>query len=114
MVLLQMAAEPPVMDALEILQPLVDVVSPLLVKLSVFVGGLFGLYLILILIRVYYERKKVKLLHDIKYDLDRLNMHYNIGFSSQQKGIFKRIILSIRKKLERNPTNFTLKTKHKK
>jgi len=74
------------------LQPVIDSIQPFLVKLSFFVGGIFGLYLILILARVYYERKSVKILKDIRYDLDRLNMHYGLSCSHNNKGFFRRII----------------------
>ena len=81
-------------------------VQPFFKRLSLFVGGIFGLYLILILVRVYYERRKVKLLQAIRYDLDRLNMHYEIGYSTQKKGWFRKAFRSVKsraqeKKVER-------------
>tara|TARA_Y100000031_G_scaffold141356_1_gene169835 strand:+ start:200 stop:661 length:462 start_codon:yes stop_codon:yes gene_type:complete len=79
-------------DLIPELQPLVDTIQPLLKRLSLLVGGLFGLYLILILARVYYERKKVKLLEAIRYDLDRWNMHNGVISSKQRKGVFKSMI----------------------
>lgn len=72
------------------LQPLVDTIQPFLKKVSVLVGGIFGLYLILILLRVHYERRSIKLLKDIRYDLDQLNMHYEISHSRESNGIFRR------------------------
>tara|TARA_Y100000310_G_C20098467_1_gene541587 strand:- start:30 stop:497 length:468 start_codon:yes stop_codon:yes gene_type:complete len=75
----------------DILKPVFDTIQPFLRKLSFLVGGIFGLYLILILARVHYERKKVKLLEAIRYDLDRWNMHHGVTSSRQRKGIFKRI-----------------------
>ena len=59
---------------LDALQPIVDLVQPALLKLSVLVGGIFGLYLLLLFFRVHYERKKVRILQDIRYDLDKLNI----------------------------------------
>ena len=85
-------------DLVPELQPLIDTVQPVLRKLSLLVGGLFGLYLILILARVHYERKKVKLLQAIRYDLDKWNMHHGVTSSKQRKGWFKRIIRSFKNK----------------
>jgi|ETN02SMinimDraft_4_1059925.scaffolds.fasta_scaffold164662_2 hypothetical protein len=67
------------------LEPLIEIIRPLVVKVSFLIGGIFGAYLILILVRVYYEHKKVLLLEDIKYDLDRLNIHYGLRHSGQKK-----------------------------
>ena len=89
------ASLPPV-DVLSVFQPAVDVIQPLLVKISLLVGGLFGIYVILLLARVYYERKKVNILEDIRYDLDHLNMYYNIGYSAARKGIFSQLIYNIK------------------
>ncbi len=85
-------------DLVPELQPIIDTVQPLLRKLSLLVGGLFGLYLILILARVYYERKKVKLLEAIRYDLDKWNMHHNVLSSKQRKGWIRRMIQLFRNK----------------
>ncbi|MEW5896237.1 MAG: hypothetical protein AB1668_00965 [Nanoarchaeota archaeon] len=73
------------------LQPLIETIQPLIMKISVLVGGIFGLYLILSLLRVYYEAKKVKLLQAIRYDLDQLNEHYNLPHSKTRAGFFRRI-----------------------
>jgi len=80
------------MELIPELQSVLDTVSPFLRQLSFFVGGIFGLYLILIIARVYYERKTVKILKDIRYDLDRLNMHYGLSCSQHKKGWFRRMI----------------------
>ena len=74
------------------LQPLVDLIQPLILKASILVGGIFGLYLILITIRIYYERKKVKLLYDIRYDLDQMNISQGVTSSRQKKSIFRKIM----------------------
>ena len=84
-----MAGEELLLDAL---QPIVDLVQPALLKLSVLVGGIFGLYLLLLFFRVHYERKKVRILQDIRYDLDKLNIHFDISTSIQRKTRFKRIV----------------------
>ena len=71
--------------------PLIDIVRPLFVKLSFVVGGIFGAYIILIIIRVYYERKTVKLLKAIKFNLDESNKFHGIRYSSQRTGFFQKI-----------------------
>ena len=97
---------------------LYEVVRPFLLKLSFLVGGIFGLYLILILVRVYYERRKVKLLQAIRYDLDRLNMHHGVSYSRERKGFFMKMFSELRekrrsKKVERGFRKLERK-KHKK
>tara|TARA_Y100000310_G_C20595428_1_gene770257 strand:+ start:272 stop:610 length:339 start_codon:yes stop_codon:yes gene_type:complete len=67
------------------------IIQPLFKRLSVLVGGIFGLYFILIVFRVYYEKKKVRLLKDIRYDLDRLNMSKGLSYSRTRKTIKKRL-----------------------
>lgn len=77
------------------LQPLIDTIQPLMVKLSLFAGGLIALYIIFILIRLYYEYKVVRLLKDIRYDLDQLNMHHGISYSKVGRGFLRRAFWSI-------------------
>ncbi|MBU0470006.1 MAG: hypothetical protein KKA62_02310 [Nanoarchaeota archaeon] len=78
------------------LEPLVEVIQPLFTKLSFVVGGIFGLYAILIVIRVYYERKSIKILRDIRYNLDQLNKHYGLRYSKTKKGPIMNYINSLR------------------
>lgn len=72
------------------LTPLIETVKPLLGIISAIVGGLFGLYLIYIIMRLYYERKRTVLLRDIRFDLEYLNQHFNLPYS--QEKISKKII----------------------
>ncbi len=73
------------------LQPLVETIRPVILQLSVILGGIFGLYLILILVRIYYERKNLKVLQAIRYDFDHLNEHYHIPSSRERVGWFRRL-----------------------
>ena len=73
------------------LQPLMEALQPFLQKLSLIVGGIFGLYVILILVRIYYDRKTLKILQGIRYDLDHLNRHYNLPTCQDKRGIWKRL-----------------------
>ena len=75
-----------------VLQPAIELVQPILMKLSVLVGGIFGLYLILIFVRIHYERKKVKLLQDIKYNLDQSNKKHNVPYSKIRKRWWKKLL----------------------
>ena len=74
-----------------LINPLVDSLKPVMGTISALVGGLFGLYLIFIIARLYYERKKVVLLKGIRFDLDYLNQHFNLPYS-RERGIKHKII----------------------
>ncbi len=74
-------------------QPLLEVVRPLIVKASLLVGGIFGIYIILILVRIHYERRNMKLLQQIRYDLDQQNYHYGIPSSQEKRGFWHRLIV---------------------
>ncbi len=78
-------------DTSSLLNPVIEAVKPVMGIVSALVGGLFGLYLIFIISRLYYEHKKVKLMKDIKFDLDYLNQHFGLPYS-QEKGIRKKIM----------------------
>jgi hypothetical protein len=68
-----------------------DLVQPFMGKISLMVGGLFGLYLIFIIARLYFEHKKVKLLYEIRYNLDKLNIYHGIKSSRERKHFVGRI-----------------------
>src|SRR3990167_5976935 len=70
---------------------LINALQPILQKISLLVGGIFGLYVILAIMQVYRERKKVKLLQDIRNDLDLLTKHFGVKHSHEKRGIFRRI-----------------------
>jgi hypothetical protein len=72
------------------LQPVLDITLPVFQKINLVIGGVFGIYLILLLARVHYERKKVRILQDIRYDLDQLNMSKGVTYSRQRHGVFRR------------------------
>jgi hypothetical protein len=57
-----------------LLAPFFGDIQNLLNMLQFFVGGLFGLYLILVIIRLYEVRKLKKTLKAITYQLDHLNI----------------------------------------
>jgi len=84
-------------ETLEIFQPLVDVFRPFFLSLSVVMGGIFGLYIILILIRVHYERKKVKILLDIRYNLDKQNLAKGLSYSRERRRFRNKLIAKIKK-----------------
>jgi hypothetical protein len=94
---LEQAALQSAPGVIEGIQPLVELVQPVFAKASILVGGIFGIYLLLLIARVHYERKKVKILQDIRYDLDKLNMSKGIKSSRQKKGFFGKIIEKLRK-----------------
>jgi len=79
-------------DSVDLIQPLIDLFQPIFVKASLVVGGIFGVYLLLLIARVHYEKKKVRILKDIRFDLDQLNMYHGIKTSKQKRGFFGKII----------------------
>ena len=86
-----MASQTLPIDTSQLLNPIIEAVKPVMGIISALVGGLFGLYLLFILSRLYYEHKKVKLLKDMRYDLDYLNQHFGLPYS-KEKGIRKKIM----------------------
>ncbi len=85
------------LDITSLIQPLIDSIGPLIIKLGVFVGGVGLLYLVLILIRVYYEREKVQLLKDIRYNQVQMNKHYGVKYTIKKKGLIKRFFYFFRR-----------------
>ena len=73
-----------------IIETLAEGIGPALVKLGVFLGGVGLLYLILILVRVYYEREKVHLLKDIRYNQMQLNKHYGVRYTMHKPNLLIR------------------------
>jgi len=75
---------------IELLDPILQTFQPLFVKVTLIFGGLFGLYIFVMIINVYYQRQKVKILKDIRYDLDQVNFHQGIKTSHyNKKGVSK-------------------------
>lgn len=111
----QLAAEqfasqtPP--EALSLFQPIIDTIKPIIGIASAVLGGLFGLYLIFVLSRLYFERRKVRLLKDIRYDLDYLNQHFNLPYSGQKK--FRKKIIPLKKWKEQEKVKEKNKEKKK-
>ena len=70
--------------------------QPYITVVEYIIGGIFGLYFLLLLTRIYYERKKVNLLKDIRFDLDQLNQYYKVPHSAHRKGFFGRLWAKIR------------------
>lgn len=89
----------------DVFKPLADLIQPVFTKINVVVGGLFGLYIILILIRIYYERKKLKVLQDIRFDIDQQNHHYHLPTSRSRRGPLQQFFASLSsKRLSRKQT----------
>ena len=80
----------------ELTQPLQESFQPLIDIAKYILGGIFGLYFLLLLTRIYYERKKVNLLKDIRFDLDHLNKHFDVPHSAHRKGFFGRLWAKLR------------------
>ena len=76
----------------EFFQGIVNTVTPLITKLSLLVGGLFGIYLLLLIVRVYYERKNLKLLQDIRFLLDQQNKQLHLPTSHARRPWIARLL----------------------
>jgi hypothetical protein len=74
-----------------LLEPFAELIQPIVGQLSVIIGGVFGLYLILILIRIYYERKKVSLLKRIHDDMHYLRMQ-TVGELPKKQSLLHRTL----------------------
>ncbi len=68
-----------------------DALQPLIEKVGIFLGGVFSLYFILTLIQILNERKKIRLLKDIRNDVDLLTKHFGVKHSHDKRNIFRRI-----------------------
>lgn len=85
----------PVVSQDDPLYPFLQTVTPIIRKVSLVMGGIFGLYMVLILVRIYYERKHVRLLQDIRYDLDQINRKFHLPTSHSQRTGWERIMDAI-------------------
>jgi hypothetical protein len=84
-------------------ETLIDLLRPFFMKLSVVMGGIFGIYAVLLFARIHYERKKVFLLKDIRFDLDQLNKHYKLQFSKERPTLWRRVVRMLNSKpIEKN------------
>lgn len=79
-----------VLDGSGLIDSFIQAIGPFFIKLSVVLGGVGLLYLILILVRVYYEREKVQLLKDIRYNQIQINKHYGVRYTMKKKSWIKR------------------------
>ena len=70
---------------------LTNALQPILEKVSLLVGGIFGIYVILAIMQVYRERKKVKLLQDIRNDLDLLTQHFGVKHVHPKRNLWQRL-----------------------
>jgi len=88
--------------------PLINIVNPFVGKVIILLGGIVGVYIIILIFRLNYERKKYKLLKHILYDLDQLNIHYGIKTSRENKGMIHKLIRKIIRKVKKeNKDNHT-------
>ena len=89
-----LAAEPLPVDLPEMGLPsnfLTDALQPIIEKIIFLAGGIFGIYVILTLLQIQRERKKIRLFQDIRNDLDLLTKHFGVKHAHEKRGIFRRI-----------------------
>ena len=95
-------------------QPIIGTLQVLLDKINVLVGGIFGLYLIFILFRIHHERRKVKLLKSILYNLDQLNKYHNLPIAKEKKGFWGRLFQKKSEDVDNSPEPISSSTTSKK
>ena len=88
----------------EMFGPLVKIIAPILSTVSWVLGGVFGLYLLLLIVRTYYEHKRVKILKEIRNDVRFLREQASFDNASK--------LISIDKK-ESKKNNIKTKSKNK-
>ncbi len=105
-------------ETVHALQPVADVISPMLGTVSWLLGGFFGLYLIFVVIKLYFDYRRIKLLRAIRDDVRFLKKHSFPEHSEKKKNklmcslcnIFKKkeeckpVAKPIPKKVKRNKT----------
>ncbi|MBI4981219.1 hypothetical protein HZC30_06735 [Candidatus Woesearchaeota archaeon] len=74
----------PPIEFTEMLQPLTEVIKPIITVIGTLLGGLLGVYILMLLVRWWYERKQLKVMEGIRYDLDYLNQHFNLPYSQKK------------------------------
>ena len=65
--------------------------QPLLLKIGLAAGTIFVIYIIVVLLKLHAERRKVKLLEKILFDLDQLNIHFGAHHSGMRKTFLQRV-----------------------
>ncbi len=83
-----------VIDPAILLEPFAELIAPIVSQLSVIIGGVFGLYLLLILIRIYYERKKVSLLKRIHDDMHYMRLQ-TVGELPRKQSLLHRALAKL-------------------
>ncbi|MFC1801319.1 hypothetical protein ACFLZB_02555 [Nanoarchaeota archaeon] len=68
-----------------LIEPIANLVRQTIGTISWLVGGIFGLYLILLMARWWQNRILIKVMKDIRFDLDHLNKRYRIKYSGEDK-----------------------------
>lgn len=96
MVLTTLLANATELDPTLLIIQVMDKIQPLILHLSLLVGGIFGLYLIMTISKIYFDRKNNRLLQDIRFDLDQLNKHHGLRYSEHNRTSFEKIIDSLK------------------
>ena len=63
--------------------PVLETVRYIISSISYIIGGIFGVYLILLLVRWWQNRIMIRLLKDIKYNLDQQNRKLKLPHSKE-------------------------------
>lgn len=91
------------------LQPLADIIGPVVQEVQVLVGGIFGIYLILVLVRIYFEHRKLRVMYQIRDHLHCLNVHFGSDEVCERRGFWKGLGNALGRKISEENTKLTSK-----
>ena len=66
-----------------LLEPLVEIIGPIVGTVSWLLGGVFGVYLLLLIVRAYYDQKKVRIMKEMRDDLKFIRQQAAIQSAEQ-------------------------------
>ncbi len=82
--------------SMEILGPIIGPLTRFIDIIQYIVGGIFGIYLILVILRWYESRKLVRLMTDVKQELKSLNKHLGVKTRKQKTTSIRKIRKTIK------------------
>ncbi len=95
----------------EMFGPLVKIIAPILSTVSWVLGGAFGIYLILVIVKIYYDHKRIKILKEIRNDVKFLREQVSFDNASKLINIDKK---ESKKNNSKNKTKLKKKNSNKK
>lgn len=76
---------PDINSTVQALEPILGPLNQFIGIIQYLVGGIFGLYLILVVLRWYESRRLVRLMKDVRIELEKLNKHFGVKPGKESK-----------------------------